>query len=242
MVNVDADLSGDILSRHTGKLKKLTGNDEFPAEFKFRPPFMFRNYAKLIFSCNEIPQTDDTTDAFFRRLIIINFTTQFFGDKEDIHLLEKLTTKEELSGLFQVLVNRLPRVLENGIRKATNENLASTYEKYIKSSNPVKYFDEKVITKTDNEADKILKEQLYESYLWFCRVVGTASESSQSFSRKFGKGGLGYQYKKGSEDGKKGWYWYGIKLAEWVLVKSMDKAQQTFEELELSDETKEALR
>lgn len=41
MVNVDADLSGDILSTHTGKLKKLTGNDEFPAEFKHKAPFRF---------------------------------------------------------------------------------------------------------------------------------------------------------------------------------------------------------
>jgi putative DNA primase/helicase len=81
MVNVDADLSGDILSRHTGKLKKLTGNDEFPAEFKYKAPFKFRNYAKLIFSCNIIPETTDTTDAFFRRLIIINFTQQFLVTK-----------------------------------------------------------------------------------------------------------------------------------------------------------------
>jgi putative DNA primase/helicase len=59
MANVDADLSGDILSRHTGKLKKLTGNDEFPAEFKHKAPFKFRNYAKLIFSCNTIPERHD---------------------------------------------------------------------------------------------------------------------------------------------------------------------------------------
>ena len=90
IVNVDADLSGDILSRHTGKLKKLTGNDEFPAEFKYKTPFKFRNYAKLIFSCNTIPEITDTTDAMFRRLIIINFTKQFLGDKEDIHLTRQV--------------------------------------------------------------------------------------------------------------------------------------------------------
>ena len=121
MINVDADLSGDILLRNTGKLKKLTGNDEYPAEFKNKTPFKFRNYAKLIFSCNAIPQIEDRTDAFFRRLIIINFTQQFFGSKEDINLFDKLTTREELSGLFHVLLNRLPRVLEYGVRKTTNE-------------------------------------------------------------------------------------------------------------------------
>ena len=78
LANVDADLSGDNL-KNTGILKKLTGNDLFPAENKFERPFYFKSYAKLIFSCNEMPKTEDITDAFFRRLIIINFNKQFFG-------------------------------------------------------------------------------------------------------------------------------------------------------------------
>jgi putative DNA primase/helicase len=93
----------------------LTGNDEFPAEFKYKPPFKFRNYAKLVFSCNEIPECNDKTDAFFRRLIIINFPRQFLGDKEDHNLIGKLTTEEEFSGLLYELLRRLPRVLEKGV-------------------------------------------------------------------------------------------------------------------------------
>lgn len=58
---------------NTGKLKKLTGNDQYPAEIKYKTSFKFRNCAKLILSCNKIPESDDMTDAFFRRLIIINF-------------------------------------------------------------------------------------------------------------------------------------------------------------------------
>jgi putative DNA primase/helicase len=53
LANIDADVSGDILINNTGKIKKLTGNDESAAEFKYKQPFKFRNYAKLIFSCNE---------------------------------------------------------------------------------------------------------------------------------------------------------------------------------------------
>ena len=29
LINIDADISGDILEKASGKLKKLTGNDEF---------------------------------------------------------------------------------------------------------------------------------------------------------------------------------------------------------------------
>jgi hypothetical protein len=73
MANIDADLSSDVL-KETGLLKKLTGGDRIPAEDKFKPLFDFNNYAKLIFSANKIPKTPDESDAFYARLIIINFS------------------------------------------------------------------------------------------------------------------------------------------------------------------------
>jgi phage/plasmid-associated DNA primase len=79
MANIDADLSNEAL-KNTGLLKKLTGSDDIPAEEKFRNPFHFKNHAKLIFSANQIPKTPDETDAFFARLIIINFLNQYLGD------------------------------------------------------------------------------------------------------------------------------------------------------------------
>ena len=111
LANTDADLSRDAL-KNTGFLKKLTGGDYIPAEKKFRPPFQFVNHAKLLFSANEIPMTEDETDAFFSRLIIINFPNQFLGNKDDPHLIRKLTTEEELSGLLRIILRRLPRVLK----------------------------------------------------------------------------------------------------------------------------------
>lgn len=115
MANVDADVSADVIFSNTGILKKLTGNDLHAAEEKFKPPFKFVNFAKLIFSCNKIPETEDQTDAFFRRLIIINLTTQFFGDKEDFDLIQKLTAEEELTILFHEVLARLPRILREGL-------------------------------------------------------------------------------------------------------------------------------
>lgn len=72
MANVDADVSHDIIFNNTGVLKKLTGNDLHIGEHKYKKPFKFPNHAKLFFSCNKIPETD--TDAFFRRILQINFT------------------------------------------------------------------------------------------------------------------------------------------------------------------------
>ena len=126
LANIDADVSGDILIKNTGIIKKLTGNDESPGEFKYKTPFKFRNFAKLIFSCNEIPQTNDMTDAFFRRLIIINFTQQFLAERDNPHILDELCTEEEFSGLLNELLKRLPRIINQGIRATTNETMRET--------------------------------------------------------------------------------------------------------------------
>jgi putative DNA primase/helicase len=236
MVNVDADLSGDMLLRHTGKLKKLTGNDEYPAEFKYKKPFKFRNYAKLIFSCNTIPQIDDTTDAFFRRLVIINFTQQFFGSKEDINLIDKLTTNEELSGLFHILVTRLPRVLENGIRKTTNEVMETTYNKYMRSANPVGYFVENMLV--NDATAKTKKFEMYEKYERFSLENGLALESEQSFSRKMTKD-FDYRTKQLRDKGEKLYFYIGVREKTTLEIEE----QRRLEELgEYSPATQEEMK
>lgn len=140
MLNVDADISPDIVFNNTGILKKLTGNDLHTAEYKYMKPFKFRNYAKLIFSCNKIPETQDNTDAFVRRVRVINFTQQFLGEKDDPFIIDKITTEEEFSLLFHELLWRLPRILKLGLWPITNESLAETYDKFTRGSDPVKYF------------------------------------------------------------------------------------------------------
>jgi P4 family phage/plasmid primase-like protien len=224
LANIDADLSGDIISRHTGKLKKLTGSDEYPAEFKYKSAFKFRNHAKLIFSCNEIPECNDRTDAFFRRLIIINFKQQFFGNKENPNLINELVTDEEFSGLLHELLRRLPRVLYKGIRPTTNESMRDTYDKYLMSSNPIKYFSEKGISR--EMGCVVTKELMYDSYCWYCREKGLSPESEQSFSRKMTQD-HGYEVKRIRMNGKNPYYYVDVKLLDWNALE--DKEQDTLD-------------
>jgi P4 family phage/plasmid primase-like protien len=227
LANIDADVSGDILIKNTGKIKKLTGNDAYPGEFKYKTPFKFRNYAKLLFSCNEIPQTNDTTDAFFRRLIIINFTQQFLAERDDPHILDKLSTEAEFSVLLHEVLGRLPRIIAHGIRPTTNEAMQETYEKYVRASNPIQYFVEKALTIIDARDSTVSKDEMYESYLLFCRAKKIASESEQSFSRKLTN--IGFQYKRFRKDGKKVYCWVDVKITDWKRIE--DTEQQTLTEL-----------
>jgi phage/plasmid-associated DNA primase len=66
MANTYADLKSTKLSE-TGNYKMLVTGDWITGEFKNKNAFKFRNKAKLWFSANEIPESDDKTDAFCRR-------------------------------------------------------------------------------------------------------------------------------------------------------------------------------
>jgi putative DNA primase/helicase len=238
LANIDADVSGDILIKNTGVIKKLTGNDESPAEFKYKTPFKFRNYAKLIFSCNEIPETDDVTGAFFRRLIIINFTQQFLAERDDPHILDKICTEEEFSGLLDELLGRLPRIIESGIRPTTNETMQQTYDKYVRGSNPIQYFIEKVLTIIDAQDNKITKDQMYDSYCLFCRAKKIAPESEQSFSRKLTNAGFQSKQFRKQKDDKRVWCWIDVKIRDWKALE--DTEQQSL--AEFTEQEKEQLR
>jgi len=125
--NVCGDLSKTAL-KQTGDFKKLTGRDLLSAPRKFKTRVKFINYAKMMFSCNELPLTYDITEAFFNRWIILEFPFTFLPQKEieelkeedkenikvrDANIIEAITTKEELEGLLCWALDGIKRLLEN---------------------------------------------------------------------------------------------------------------------------------
>ena len=211
MANIDADISKEEL-KHTGTLKTLTGEDLVSAEFKFKDPFDFENYAKLVFSANEIPITPDETDAFFARLIIINFPNQYVGDKADPWLKTKLTTEKEMSGLLSLVVARLPRVLAKGIY-TLHSSIEENYQKYMLSSNPIRAFYELTIRKETGNNES--KQSVFDSYTKFCEDKKLAKESIDTFNRRL-KADWGLLDSKIQKDEVKVPHWLDIKRIDYM--------------------------
>ena len=187
MANIDADLSSQAL-KQTGLLKKITGADEIPGEFKFKPAFFFRNHAKLIFSANTMPISPDETDAFFARLLIINFPNQFLGDKANPNLIDELTTDREMSALLGLVVRRLPKVLKEGISYTASHAIEDV--KYMRSSNPIRYFAETALREDIDSKVYVVKTEVHEAYSQFCAKYKLPIESSYAFSRELKKQGF----------------------------------------------------
>jgi len=158
------------------------------AEEKFKSPFTFVNYAKLILVCNELPEIKEDTIAIFSRLLIIDFSKTFIKNANP-NLIDELTTEEELSGLLQILLKRLPRVLKSGISYTKSiENL----QQYQLRINSVKFFADNYLEEAPES--KVKKEIVYNKYKEFCYSNKIPPKSEYKFSQEVLK--MGYEYKQ----------------------------------------------
>ena len=114
LVNIGDDIDRKDITG-TGTLKKLFTGESVTVERKYEKPFTLRSYAKLIFSCNDIPRIADKTHGMYSRLTFIPFNATFSQDDEDFDpfIEEKITTDEGLSYLLNMALRGLRRLLKN---------------------------------------------------------------------------------------------------------------------------------
>lgn len=200
LANICGDLPAVILE-DTGNFKQITsGMDSISAQKKFMNPFTFVNVAKLLFSANEIPETKDQTEAFFRRWLIIDFPYKFvsglkeeeytgFLKKEDKNLIRKLTTESELEGFLNRAITHLHELFNTRqfTNSPTTEQIKMKYN--LKSNSAVVFMelfiDDEVEDPKSGEpvVDYVPKEFLYERYVAYCQKKGVHFKKAEGFFR-----------------------------------------------------------
>jgi Predicted ATPase len=111
LANIYADLPNELL-RNTGIFKILTGEDYVCFDRKYaKKRICFTNYAKLIFSCNQLPKVYDMTLAFWRRWIVIEFPNKF---PDNPKFKEEIIKHPEIPSLIALSILAFKKVLERG--------------------------------------------------------------------------------------------------------------------------------
>lgn len=180
MANIFGDLSPNALES-TSRFKLLTGEDVIQAERKFGQPFKFVNYAKIFFSCNNLPPVKDTSKGLFRRWIILKFPHNFEG-REDDGLTGRLTEPSQLSGVLNWALEGLSRLLKNkgfSFSQSTEE----TKREYLRLSDSVMAFVEDLVGYNPNV--KTLKDDVYDRYLAYCSDCDMVVSQESSFWKSF---------------------------------------------------------
>ncbi|HAT4281453.1 TPA: DNA primase [Clostridium perfringens] len=180
LANVFSDLPSKSID-DTGIFKVVTGEDYLMAEKKNKNPFKFKPFARLVFSCNELPRNYvDRTEGFYRRLIIVPFNRQIEKSKIDKALKYKFQREKE--GILNWALEGLKRLYENNFEFSENELTDGVKKEYKRENNNVISFVEECC-----ELDGLFscsRIELYESYKEFCVEAGLKALSQIKFNKE----------------------------------------------------------
>ncbi|MFM0295007.1 phage/plasmid primase, P4 family [Paraburkholderia sp. RL17-380-BIE-A] len=149
-------------------IKQIVGGDPIYAEKKGKDGFSFKPYSRIVATGNTLPEVDDTSDGFSRRLAILAFNRRFAEHEREHDLLAKLL--EELPGIFVWALEGLRRVRDSGkfTRVPSSAEAVAAYKLRI---NPVAQFMTTVAEKSTGR-ERTKSSDLYKEFQHFCHENG----------------------------------------------------------------------
>ncbi|MBF8418934.1 DNA primase family protein [Heyndrickxia coagulans] len=180
LVNIGDDISKGYI-KESSIFKKLSTGETINVERKGKDPFDFTNYAKLIFSANEMPRINDYSDGLGRRLQIVPFKAKFSPNDPDYDpfITDKLLSDESMQYVLNLALNALKRLLKNKHftkSKAVEQEL----ERYQEENNPIISF----VNNEDIELERGVVGDIYLQYKLYCSNNGYQAVSNISFSKQ----------------------------------------------------------
>ena len=119
----------------TSMFKQLTGGDLIPAERKYGAPFSFTNHAKLLIGSNSVPPSNDKSEGYGSRWVIIDFPNKFEISKPVVDTIPGW----EYENLCRKSVKKLHDLLERGAFYREGDTTGRA-ERYEQKSNPIQMF------------------------------------------------------------------------------------------------------
>lgn len=188
LANLGDDISDEFIV-NASIFKKFVTGERVQVQNKGEKPFDFNNYAKFLFSANNIPRIKDKTGAVLRRLIIVPFNASFSKDDPDYddHITYKLQEQEVMEYMIVLGLSALKRVLNNGFTESAK--VQEQLKEYEETNNPIIGFFEEM----EFEGFQIENEQsdkVFKRYKEYCLANNfnpmSKAEFSKQVCRKFG--------------------------------------------------------
>jgi len=152
----------------TGKVKAVTGEDSITIDRKFKESITTKIGAKIIGTGNSLPKNQDSSKAFFRRLIHIQLVNIF--NNPDSNLARKLV--EDTEGMEWLIYNSIQefrKVKTDGW--AIEPTIEESRDDYLKNSDPC-LWAAKELFEIGDANDFITKDEAYNQMREFLKSEG----------------------------------------------------------------------
>lgn len=182
LVNYASEIS--FKANRTDYFKALISGEPIEARLPYKNPYLVKNYARMIFNANELPNTDDTTHGYFRRFIIVPFKVKIKESEKDARLAEKII-RTDLAGIFNKVLQEIPELLKN-LSFENSVKVQRELANYEVDNNNVFFFIKNKPLKKDPH-NEILCTELYQTYKAFCIEYGFKAFSYRAFLKHLEK-------------------------------------------------------
>lgn len=92
--------------------KRLASQEPISAKILYKDVITTDEYGRMLFCLNELPRTNDTSNGFYRRFLIVPFQVQIPKSKTDPELSRKITA-QELPGIMNWALKGRERLVKN---------------------------------------------------------------------------------------------------------------------------------
>lgn len=249
LLNLAGDISSEAL-KDTGIFKSLVGRDMVTTKRKYLNSLSFINHAKFIFACNELPRVYDATDGFWDRWILLEFPYKFVNQNEidsaepkereflkliDTNIIDKITTDEELSGLLNLALEGLERLLKNK-KFSYSTGTKEIKDIWIRKSDSFMAF---CMDNLEQDFESgISKKEIRKEYNSYCRkhkAMGVSDKSIKATLQQIF--GVVEEYNKSLEGQNQEWFWMGIRFKKDEKTKNINSKEEAIEFFKNSNES-----
>lgn len=120
----------------------------------------------MAFAMNEVPRIFDTTEGFFRRLLIFSFDVTIPPERQDAELPMRIVS-QELSGVFNWLCEGRRRLVDNGGRFTYSAKMDAAVKNLRKAASGMSVFEEQLASigwaVSGDRAERVPAEQIAEA-------------------------------------------------------------------------------
>ncbi len=182
LANLGDDISDEFIV-NASIFKKFVTGERVQVQNKGEKPFDFNNYAKFLFSANNIPRIKDKTGAVLRRLIIVPFNASFSKDDPDYddHITYKLQEQDVMEYMIVLGIRALERVLAHGFTES--EKVQQQLKEYEETNNPIIGFFEEMELE-DFQIENEQSDKVFKRYKEYCLANNFNPMSKAEFSKQ----------------------------------------------------------
>lgn len=184
LFNLAEETPTNAMTESTFFKNAVTGGDILIRQL-YKQGYTIPNRCKLMFACNELPDTRDCSKGFFRRLLVVPFNETFEGSTKDSFLKHKLF--KELPGIFNIILEGYKNLKRQGKFTVSNDMDQEIEDYRLEMDSVAMWSNDSVTVLSRKDQGSSVLSKMYDSYKYAVERKGGYPLPYIKFSRRLGK-------------------------------------------------------